>query len=344
MEVDRRAFIASLGGVAAVNLMDHEAKAEALEHYMEDKLDEMVAAQQPEKFPTVAEIEAQITTRPYRRGAGSVFTGQRGENVKLIEPMPAKPTLNDFFRLRFAPANHVLQSATRAMKTGMSQEIIACLLRLRAVADQAGSRLVSAAVRAHIPEKSAFAIRHHQTLRFYADDDAGTVPGSCTGSSATTISRQHRGHLQDAQNHKWHEPRLVTVNDRRVRSERQGIDRAVPGHHRPPLSNRRYSSYDNSPSAHMWWTLPGPDNHLGPRASWLRLGQWLMVKHSSPFLLSVCWRSWLRARPPARLNHFLDWMPRSPRPNTRRAHRCAIVLPVRTPSTPSPGRASSSRW
>jgi hypothetical protein len=42
MEVDRRAFIASLGGVAAVSLMDHEAKAEALEHYMEEKLDAMV--------------------------------------------------------------------------------------------------------------------------------------------------------------------------------------------------------------------------------------------------------------------------------------------------------------
>src|SRR6186997_23045 len=107
MEVDRRAFIASLGGVAAVNLMDHEAKAEALEHYMEEQLDEMVAAQQsaqgsgqPEKFPTVAEIEAQIETRPFRRGTGSVFTGQRGQNVKLIEPMPDKPTLQDFFRLR----------------------------------------------------------------------------------------------------------------------------------------------------------------------------------------------------------------------------------------------------
>src|SRR6476620_11062121 len=110
MEVDRRAFIASLGGVAAVTLMDHEAKAEALEHYMEDKLDEMVAAQQPEKFPTVAEIEAQIETRPFRRGTGSVFTGSRGQNVTKIEPMPDKPTSQDFFRLRFAPANHVLQS------------------------------------------------------------------------------------------------------------------------------------------------------------------------------------------------------------------------------------------
>src|SRR4030081_2962220 len=124
MEIDRRAFIASLGGPAAVALMDHEAKAEALEHYMEEKLGEMVAAQQPEKFPTVAEIEAQIETRPYARGAGSVFTGQRGETVKNLQPMPAKPTLKDFFELRFAPANHVLQSATRAMKTGMSEEII----------------------------------------------------------------------------------------------------------------------------------------------------------------------------------------------------------------------------
>ena len=129
MEVDRRAFIASLGGAAAVSLMDHEAKAEALEHYMEEKLDEMVAAQQPEKFPTVAEIEAQIETRPFRRGAGSVFTGRGGENVKKLQPMPANPTLKDFFELRFAPANHVLQSATRAMKTGMSEEItLACLL------------------------------------------------------------------------------------------------------------------------------------------------------------------------------------------------------------------------
>src|SRR6266540_6280968 len=102
MEIDRRAFIASLGGVAAVSLMDHEAKAEALEHYMEEQLDQAVAAQgqgQPDKFPTVAEIEAQIETRPYRRGTGGVFVGQRGQNVKKLQPMPAKPTIQDFFEL-----------------------------------------------------------------------------------------------------------------------------------------------------------------------------------------------------------------------------------------------------
>src|SRR5262245_49762047 len=132
MEIDRRAFIASLGGAAAISLMDSEAKADALEHYMEEQLDAAVAGQQqgaePKKFPTVAEIEAQIETRNYRRGAGSLFVSGRG-NVKKLEPMPANATLQDFFRLRFAPANHVLQSATRAMKTGMSEEIIlACLL------------------------------------------------------------------------------------------------------------------------------------------------------------------------------------------------------------------------
>ena len=73
MEIDRRAFIASLGGTAAVSLMDSEAKADALEHWMEEQLDEQVAANQgrpAEKFPTVAEIEAQIETRNYpaRRG------------------------------------------------------------------------------------------------------------------------------------------------------------------------------------------------------------------------------------------------------------------------------------
>ena len=34
MEIDRRAFFAGLGGVAAVAAMADEAKAEALEHHM----------------------------------------------------------------------------------------------------------------------------------------------------------------------------------------------------------------------------------------------------------------------------------------------------------------------
>ncbi len=46
MEIDRRAFLASLGSVALVESMDPEAKAEALEHYMSDLLDAAVAGEQ----------------------------------------------------------------------------------------------------------------------------------------------------------------------------------------------------------------------------------------------------------------------------------------------------------
>ncbi len=38
MQIDRRAFFASLGGAAAVSLMDPEAKAGALENYMSEQL------------------------------------------------------------------------------------------------------------------------------------------------------------------------------------------------------------------------------------------------------------------------------------------------------------------
>ena len=74
MEIDRRAFITSLGGATAVALMTSEQKADALEAYMEEQLDQAVAAQQPQKYPTVAEIEEQNAKRTgVRRGAGNVF-------------------------------------------------------------------------------------------------------------------------------------------------------------------------------------------------------------------------------------------------------------------------------
>jgi hypothetical protein len=271
MEIDRRAFIASLGGPAVVALMDHEAKAEALEHYMEEKLDEMVAAQQPEKFPTVAEIQAQIETRPYRRGAGTLFTGQRGENVKLLKPMPDKPTLKDFFELRFAPANHVLQSATRAMKTGMSEEIIlACLLHdcvlslIKPDHGWWGAQLFEP----YIPEKSAFAIRYHQTLRFYPDEEAGyEYPDQYYRIFGHDYTPPQ--YIQDTykmlKNHKWYmEPRLVTVNDLyafdpNAKVSIEPFEDIIGRHFKQPKEGL---GYDNSPSAHMWRTLARPDNPL----------------------------------------------------------------------------------
>src|SRR5690349_23160482 len=51
-----------------------------------------------------------------------------GEDPRL-PPMPAKPTLVDYFRNRFASTSHLLQSANHALKAGHNEKVIlACLL------------------------------------------------------------------------------------------------------------------------------------------------------------------------------------------------------------------------
>ena len=276
-EIDRRAFIASLGGPAVVAAMSHEARADALEHYAETKLEELAAqnqaalAGQPEKFPTVAEIQAEIANRPTRRGAGSLFVAGRGQNVKILERMPEKPTLLDFFRLRFQPANHVLQSATRAMKTGMKEEVIlACLLHdvvlnlIKPDHGWWGAQLVEP----YVPEKTSFAIRYHQTLRFYADEEAGyEYPDSYHRTFG--VDYVPPPHIQATykmlKNHKWYmEPRMVTVNDlysfdpKAVVTVDPFID-IIGRHFKQPKEGL---GNDNSPVAHMWRTLANPDNPL----------------------------------------------------------------------------------
>ena len=79
MKIDRRSFIAGLGGVAAVSAMSSEAKADALEHYMEDRLDAEVALQQggaaPANFrrskrrsrPATTGVERATCSRPTAR-------------------------------------------------------------------------------------------------------------------------------------------------------------------------------------------------------------------------------------------------------------------------------------
>src|SRR5262250_71572 len=107
MEINRRLFIASLGGPAAVALMSSEQKANALEAYMEESLNEAVEQQRgttPPKYPTVAEIEAGNAKRTgIRRGAGSVFNaGPNGSPRGLLPKMSDRPTLLEIFEKRFA--------------------------------------------------------------------------------------------------------------------------------------------------------------------------------------------------------------------------------------------------
>jgi hypothetical protein len=69
------------------------------------------------------------------KGNASAVLNQRPGATMLIGPdprlkkMPERPTLQDFFRLRFASTNHVLQSARLARRNGCDEKIVfACLL------------------------------------------------------------------------------------------------------------------------------------------------------------------------------------------------------------------------
>src|SRR5207247_9149130 len=123
--IDRRSFFNFLGGSAAVAALSTEARADALERYLTATLvgTDSGGGSAP-RPPTVAELEAQIPTRTYRRGAGKLFATEKA-NVPALAPMPEKPTLEDFIRLRFqGSSEHCLQSAHLARTKNADEEMV----------------------------------------------------------------------------------------------------------------------------------------------------------------------------------------------------------------------------
>jgi len=261
MKLDPQELIASLGGARAVAAMTHEARADAMEHYM-------FRATVAGKVPSVSEVEAQITTRPSRRGAGNLFVSHSG-NVQILPKMPDKPTLADFFKLRFhTTSNHVLQSANLAMKNGTSEEtILACLLHdtvqelIKVDHGWWGAMLYEP----YVSEKVAFAIRYHQALRFYEDKEVGyEYPDVYRRMFG--YDYQPEPYIEEAyqmvRNHKWYmEARLVTIND--LYSFEPDVNPAldqftdiIGRHFKQPKEGL---GYDNSPVAHLWRSIARPD-------------------------------------------------------------------------------------
>ena len=274
MEIDRRAFIAGLGGTAAVGLMSDEAKADALEEFMMRELDAAVAQTQggaAQTFPTMAELEAQIETRPIRRGVGNLYAARTG-NVKRLPAMPEKPTLMDFFALRFNnTSNHCLQSANRAVATGMSEEVVlACLLHdvvqelIKVDHGWWGAQIFEP----YVPERTTFAIRYHQALRFYADPENGyeypDLYHRIFGRDYTP-EPYIQATYEMARTHRWYgDARMVTVNDLYAFDATAKVDLAqfedvIGRHFKQPKEGL---GYDNSPVAHMWRSIERPDAPL----------------------------------------------------------------------------------
>jgi hypothetical protein len=267
MQIDRDAFLASQGGASVVNRMKPEAKADALEEYMMQQLT-------PEgKVPRVADIEVRIEARPFRRGVGHLFVAEEGEtHVRRLAPMPAQPTLADFFRLRFLSTGiHVLQSANLAIKNAVPEEIIlACLLH-----DVAQELIkvdhgwwAAQLFEPYVPTQTAFAIRYHQALRFYADEANG-YPYPTLYNYVFGEDYKPEPYIEETykmvRRHKWYfAARQVTINDLYsfdldVNPSLDQFADVIGRHFRQPKEGL---GYDNSPVAHMWRSMIKPDAPL----------------------------------------------------------------------------------
>jgi hypothetical protein len=276
--LDRRAFIASLGGAAAAAAMGHEARADAIESALLARLDTQPApltgpAQANEVYPKVADIEAAIPTRHYRRGAGGLFyTPEAGAKVTALKPLPPRPTLADYFALRFdRTRNHCLQSANKAMQRGADEEIVlACLLHdtvqelMRADHGYWGAQLYEP----YVSERVTFAIRYHQALRFYADSKAGYEYPALYKRlfGEDYVPEPHvKAAYEFARAHRWYDaPREVTVSDLYAFDPKAVVTidpfRDIIGRHfKQPKAGL---GSDGSPVAHMWRTISNPDAPL----------------------------------------------------------------------------------
>src|SRR5271170_442022 len=90
-------------------------RADALEQKMSDELDYIVI-----KSRLYSMAEADMSPPPNAAALMAKNPRARvlmGDDPRLPE-MPAKPTLIDFFKHRFGPAAHLLQSARHAVKGG----------------------------------------------------------------------------------------------------------------------------------------------------------------------------------------------------------------------------------
>jgi hypothetical protein len=196
-----------------------------------------------------------------------------GDNPEL-PPMPAKPTLLDFFHHRFGDITfrHLLTSAKKTLDEGQDETVImACLLHdisngalIRADHGYWGSQLIAP----YVSEEVAWAVKYHQPLRYFADESVGyEYPESYLRFFGTDyvppayIQRDH----EFARNHRWYgSARAVTLYDIYFFDAGPVIDPDIF----TDIIGRNFKQpeeglgFDGSPTAHMWRTMIWPNNFL----------------------------------------------------------------------------------
>ncbi|MBL8381059.1 MAG: HD domain-containing protein [Burkholderiales bacterium] len=215
---------------------------------------------------------------PFQRQAewgppGSPITFLMGDDPRL-PTMPARPTLIDFFRLRFSAStvHHLLQSATHALTAGLPEKIVlACLLHDIAVAgfirgDHGywGAQLIEP----YVDPEVAWAIRYHQALRFFPDAEAGyAYPQTYVGWFGADYKPDAyiEAAYREARAHKWYATaRLITIHDiySQDKEAKVSLDAFVDIIGRNFRQPAEGLGFDASPVAHMWRTMIWPTRFL----------------------------------------------------------------------------------
>ena len=195
-----------------------------------------------------------------------------GEDPRLA-PMPEKPTLLDFFRYRFAPTQaHLLQSARLARNNGLPEKmVLACLLHdiavvgfIRADHGYWGAQLIEP----YVDEEVSWAIRAHQVLRFFPDEDSGyAYPEAYRQMFGEDYQPEPyvREAYKAARKHKWYmSARMICVNDLyafdpTVEVSLEEFEDIIVRHFKQPAEGL---GNDHTSASHMWRTLRRPCNAL----------------------------------------------------------------------------------
>lgn len=242
-------------------------RAEALESQMSMALDKVA-------IKSVLYVSGEIDPTRFLDLAPASLKGKRllMSDDPRLKPMPERPTLLDFFKYRFAPATHLLQSARLAHKAGHSEKtVLACLLHdiavigfIRSEHGYWGAQLVEP----YVDEEVSWAIRAHQVLRFFADESVGySYPEAYVEffgadfrpepyiEAAYRKMRDHRYYMT---------ARLITLNDvyafdPSVTADMEDFTDIIGRHFREPEEGL---GFDDSPCAHMWRTIIWPSKFL----------------------------------------------------------------------------------
>jgi hypothetical protein len=196
-----------------------------------------------------------------------------GDHPRLAR-MPVAPTLFDFFRLRMTPfaRNHLLQSAQLARDAGHDDTVVlACLLHdiaagtlLRSDHGYWGAQLIGP----YVSDEVAWAVQHHQALRYFADEAAGySYPESYVRFFGPDYEPPDyiREAAEAARRHPWYRTaRLITINDIYAFDEsvEMQLDEFADLVGRTFRQPREGLGFDGSPVAHMWRALIWPNNFL----------------------------------------------------------------------------------